>query len=79
MTHEKVIQVMGMYAERFDKGPCISEAAEAKICEMIPKMREIAADPTRSEKLMRWLGFAQGVLWAEGYYTLEELKRHNQP
>jgi hypothetical protein len=29
-------------------------------------------------KLMRWLGFAQGVLWLAGYKTLTELKAHNK-
>jgi hypothetical protein len=31
------------------------------------------------EKFMRWLGFMQGVLWAEGLYTIEQLKDHNRP
>lgn len=28
-------------------------------------------------KRNRWLGWMQGVLWAEGVYNLEEQKQHN--
>lgn len=30
----------------------------------------------RFEKATRWLGFVQGVLWAAGVYTLDDLKEH---
>ncbi|MEK7608615.1 MAG: hypothetical protein AAB495_03470 [Patescibacteria group bacterium] len=30
------------------------------------------------EKVFRWLGFLQGVLWSNGIYTLAALKDHNQ-
>jgi hypothetical protein len=56
---------------------------------MIPKMREMIvttesimdnsatpledAIPVR-EKLMRWLGFLQGVLFAFGVYTIDEMR-----
>lgn len=30
------------------------------------------------EKLMRWLGFTQGILWQLGVYTIQELKEHNK-
>jgi hypothetical protein len=29
-------------------------------------------------KLMRWLGFIQGVLWERKAYTLSKLKGHNR-
>ena len=31
------------------------------------------------DKVYRWLGFIQGVLWADRLYTLSELKSHNKP
>jgi len=31
------------------------------------------------KKAMRWLGFLQGALWANGYFTLDELKHHSMP
>lgn len=39
---------------------------------------EIMVDEGKMEKVFRWLGFVQGVLWTEGAYTLNELKDHNR-
>lgn len=33
----------------------------------------------RREKFMRWLGFIQGVWWAGGYATVQELMAQNRP
>ena len=30
------------------------------------------------EKAMRWLGFIQGVLFAKGVYTIDEMREHNR-
>lgn len=30
------------------------------------------------EKAMRWLGFVQGVLWAEGVLTIDQMRDHNR-
>jgi hypothetical protein len=27
---------------------------------------------------MRWLGFAQGVLWAQGIYAVNEMREQNR-
>ena len=35
-------------------------------------------DNMKTEKVFRWLGFIQGVLWSEGMYTINEIKEHNQ-
>lgn len=39
----------------------------------------LAQDPTRREKLMRHLGFIQGVLWCTDTFTVDDLMRHNMP
>ena len=36
-------------------------------------------DEGRIEKAMRWLGFLQGVFWATGIYTLDDVKHHSMP
>ncbi len=41
---------------------------------MVPKMEEMED----VEKLMRWFGFMQGVLWVSEEFTLEQLKGHNK-
>lgn len=33
----------------------------------------------RIDKSFRWLGFIQGVLWANGIFTLDDLKEHSRP
>lgn len=45
---------------------------------MIPRLRQLVLEH-RIEKAFRWLGFIQGVLWTEGIYTIDELKKHNMP
>jgi hypothetical protein len=30
------------------------------------------------ERAMRWLGFTQGVLWAQGVYAVNEMKEQNR-
>ena len=33
----------------------------------------------KREKLMRWIGFMQGVFWRQGNYTLKDLKNQSRP
>ena len=45
-------------------------------------LRALAPDmqtPERREKRMRWLGFVQGVLYAIGMFSVDELKNHSRP
>jgi len=52
---------------------------ETHLHTMIPKMEEMAQhnDYVTREKLMRWIGFMQGVLWAQGAYTIDDLREMN--
>jgi hypothetical protein len=65
--------------------------SEAKMHFIMPPRTELAhlrfmcieaqkfIDEDRIEKAMRWLGFLQGVLWARGFYSLDDLKNHSRP
>jgi len=46
---------------------------------MIPKMEEMAEhnDYATREKLMRWIGFMQGALWADCYFTVDDFRAMN--
>jgi hypothetical protein len=55
------------------------EAVVDHLLHCIDGALELAKDPARREKLMRWLGFIQGALWYSGLYTVEELMQHNMP
>ncbi len=59
----------------FDLPPTRGEGIRhlLSMCDQVEEMIEAG----RVEKAMRWLGFMQGVLWAQGSFTLNELKGHN--
>lgn len=40
--------------------------------------RRIEIEVESEGKAMRWLGFIQGVLWAEHVFTVHDLKEHNR-
>jgi len=55
------------------------ESQMIHLMEMIPQMKEMSQQndyPTR-EKLMRWIGFMQGVLNAHGYFTIDDFRTMN--
>ncbi len=45
---------------------------------MFPLMRKMLETPTDREKLMRWLGFVQGILFDEGVFSIDDLRNHNR-
>lgn len=45
---------------------------------MMDETRVLVKDGRR-EKAMRWLGFIQGVIWATGMATIDDLKAMNKP
>lgn len=57
--------------------PASPEEALNHVLSMIAPMRQFLVDGKR-EKLMRWLGFLQAILWGEDISTLNELKDHNR-
>lgn len=94
MTKDEVRTLLDQYEQRLSDakmapadwphGLPLTPADEARalthVQSMIPKMREFlqSPEPKHWDKVMRWLGFLQGVLWTFGWYTLEELKSHNR-
>lgn len=90
MTGEKILEAIQQYETLLqDRGvepakvphravPQNQEEQLAHVCAMIPQMREFVAEG-RLEKAFRWLGFVQGVLWANQIFILEDLKNHNRP
>lgn len=90
MTQEKLRKVIAQYRKRFEEmgvepAPYLydrvvvnRDRALAHAADMLPKMEKML-DEGEIEKLMRWLGFIQGALWALGIDTIEELKDVNRP
>lgn len=88
MTLEHVLQVVQKYEELLsDEGyepgrweeravPSSSEAL-SHVLWMLGEMRKhIEAQET--EKVMRWLGFVQGVLWTTDVYSIDEMRDDNR-
>lgn len=94
MTPDKILEVVGLYETMLQRhgdapariGPdSISQSdvrrystKRAHLLTMPPRIREFVA-AGRTEKAFRWLGFIQGALWADGYYSVDELAEHNRP
>jgi hypothetical protein len=79
VTDEKILNVIDRYERLLQlagSGGIEPTSQFDHIITMLPKMRVFLTEGRR-EKLMRWLGFIQGALWAEGVYTIEELSEHN--
>lgn len=91
MTIYEIEKILDIYETKLQ--PLWPVPDFAHLLTMIPKMREMNIDfdtmdlatfvveadaIKRRDKLMRWLGFMQGVLWATGVYTIDQLKEHNR-
>ena len=90
MTKEKVLEAISIYRERFGQMGITKKDFNHVLlmpgamhalqhCYGMLDEMEIFVAEGRIDKVFRWLGFVQGVLWAYGYYSLENLKNHNRP
>jgi hypothetical protein len=55
----------------------------AHMLHCIETMREMLNEggvltPSKREKIMRWLGFLQGALWANSQFGVQDLEFHNR-
>lgn len=93
MTSEKIIQVLSLYREELSKrgveakqlsdyqasaqdlGQELILSHMAYLCEEGIKL----VKEGRKEKVFRWLGHIQGVLFMAGIYSIFELKDHSRP
>ncbi len=90
MTPEKVLQVIETYRQLFiERGIGKTDYPHDEFLEhvevgldhchgMLDNMVDFVREG-RMEKVFRWLGFIQGVLWSNRVYTLTDLKNHNRP
>ena len=89
MNATKVREVLSTYRRRFEvqnigkidfsHSERPSPAEMLAHCHGMLDQMEILITEGRMEKVMRWLGFLQGVFWSNGWYCLEDLKNHNRP
>jgi hypothetical protein len=44
---------------------------------MLDRIEEMVAN-NQTEKAFRWLGFVQGIFWAQGVYSIDQMRDHNR-
>lgn len=84
MTSQQIKDVADKYIVELDKegfkavhnlAGNISELGHAAwMCSQI----KIFVDEGDLDKANRWLGFVQGVLWTQGFYSIFEMRDHNR-
>lgn len=95
MTDAKCREVLDRYALDVEELRRHHPDSAAHLATMLPTMRGMLDTALRlgqgddvmdfgpayaqREKFMRWLGFVQGVFYAQGVYTIEQMKAHNCP
>jgi hypothetical protein len=89
MTPERVSEVIATYRRVFqrmkvkkidyphDKLLSTTEHGLAHCHGMLDDMERFVKEGDM-DKVHRWLGFIQGVLWAQGLYPLDTLREHNR-
>jgi hypothetical protein len=89
MTKEKILAAIELYESELrklgiekidfphDQIPITSDQKLGHGYGMLDQMREFAHQG-RIDKVNRWIGFVQGILWCEGQHCLNDLKDHNR-
>ena len=93
MTDAEVTALLKMYKRRLDDSETLRDPQLAHLLDMTRGMRqmlidiaELRGDEARNaialhklrERLMRWLGFMQGVLWCKHIYSIDDMREHNR-
>lgn len=73
LYHQKLVE-LGYKAERGRKN---YERVE-RVNHIVWMLEQIPEKADKNvEKACRWLGFVQGVLWRDSYFTIDEMRNHN--
>lgn len=89
MTRDQQLSVLRAYQDKFanwsvekadtsfDNNPGMGRAvkhANWMIHEMLQRMK---AGEDKPGQVDRWLGFIQGILWCNGLFSIDAMRRHN--
>lgn len=89
MTRDQHLAVLRLYAEKFEKWsrercagnfdgvPGMGRAVKHANWMVHEMLRQLEEDAMSAEKVNRWLGFVQGVMWSAGLFTIDEMREHN--
>ena len=91
MAPEKIKEVCALYRKRFeaegiikkrmpiDKFPLTKGEMLAHAYYLLDGIEVLADDPEKKGKTGRHLDSVQTILWAAGWYTQDDLMKHNRP
>lgn len=82
MTKEQILQVVDDYnsllhpmAAPIDEQNGGTQLQHARwMCQQIPTFLK----ENKMEKVNRWLGFVQGILWTNGLFSITQMREHNR-
>ena len=84
MTKEQILQVCENYTQELNDYP-VKKNDNAnipydRICHCKWMLSEIPhyIEMDKIEKVMRWIGFIQGVLWSNDIFSINDMKNHNR-
>ena len=78
MTRDQILKVCRLYKEKLEKRNNNEIKGHRHILHMLDEIQRMVIIQTELDKAYRWLGFVQGVLWAEQVYTIDEMRKHNK-
>ena len=91
MTNDQVRRVIVKYREHLNglgfipknysndhRTSSVSVYRLRHICWMCDEVENMLDHNVDTEKVHRWFGFIQGVLCADGIYSIEEMREHNR-
>lgn len=84
MTKEQILQVCADYIQYLDgyemKKNSNAIGSYDRICHCKWMLNEIPhyIEINKIEKVMRWLGFIQGVLWSNDIFSIDDMKNDNR-
>jgi len=79
MTRDEILDLASFYRGKIQKLSLHGTKTTFRhLYDMLSEMIFFPKDSKGHEKLNRWLGFMQGVLWLERVFTLDELRDHNK-
>ena len=90
MTGDKIIEVLNIYRKTFEERGIPKKECRHDLfpdldndflahCHGMTDQMEVFIKQGRMDKVFRWLGFMQGVMWALRVYTVCEMADHNRP
>lgn len=89
MTRDQQLAVLRAYRNRyekwsvercdpsFDNRPGMGRAVKHANWMIHEMIHRIEAGEDKPGQVDRWLGFIQGILWSNGLFTIDEMRKHN--